>query len=647
MSRTVKQEKPRLETVGYADLGSQDTEVKASRTTPNATTTRRNRSSTIHRLDRFKNIDDGVIPFRRNNNTYTNTSNLDVSDTIILCQKAYYNISIFRNTIDLMSEFSSDDIYLTGGSKKAKNFFEAWLKKINIWDLQDQFFREYYRSGNVVLFRYDTKIKDSDIFKIAQTFGLAKASNMKIPSKYVILNPAEIKAGENISFENGRFYKELTDYEIHVLANQETQESKDVLDSLDPEVRKKILKYKGTTKGAKEVINVELPPEKIKAVFYKKQDYEPMAIPMGYPVLEDINWKLELKKMDMAITRTVQQAVLLITVGNEENGVDQKQVNQLQELFKNESVGRVLVSDYTTKASFVIPEIANILDPKKYEIVDRDIKLGLNNIILGEEKFSSTTTKAQIFIERLTQARESFLNNFLIPEFKRIAKELGFKNYPTPKFVEISLTANVNQSRVITRLVELGILTNTEGVQAIQTGRFPSEEESIENQKKYKELRNKGLYEPLIGGGGKGDQKGRPDGTPEGGRDKAGQNASPAGGGESSASSINYSLTTFAEKFKNSIASEKLVEKLYKSTKKIKRLNDTHRFNIESIASIVFANEDSDNWLDEDLIKSYISEPFDKNNEKVMKVNEVAAHHQIDPKMAAILIESEIKEEEK
>ena len=39
MSRTVKQEKPRLETVGYADLGSQDTEVKASRTTPSATTT--------------------------------------------------------------------------------------------------------------------------------------------------------------------------------------------------------------------------------------------------------------------------------------------------------------------------------------------------------------------------------------------------------------------------------------------------------------------------------------------------------------------------------------------------------------------------------------------------------------------------------
>lgn len=641
MSRTAKKTttKPKLESIGYADLGEQSHTSTASRVTPNGDRVRRNRSSTIPRLDRFKNIDDGLIPFSRNS-TYSDTSNIDVSDAIVLCQKAYYNISIFRNTIDLMAEFSSDALYLTGGSKRSRDFFDAWMKKINIWDLQDQFFREYYRSGNVILFRYDTKIKDSDIFKITQTFGISKASSMKLPSKYVILNPAEIRAGENISFEMGRFYKELTDYEVHVLANESTPEAKDVMESLPTEVRQKIKKYKGSgkPKGSKERILLELSPEKISSVFYKKQDYEPMAIPMGFPVLEDINWKLELKKMDMAITRTVQQAVLLITVGDEEIGVDQNQINQLQNIFKNESVGRVLVSDYTTKASFIIPEIANILDPKKYQIVDQDIRLGLNNILIGEEKFSSTTTKAQMFIERLRQAREAFLNNFLIPEIKRISKELGFKNYPEPKFSEITLNTNVNQSRVITRLMELGVLTSQEGIDAIQTGRFPTEEESEENQKKYKALREKGFYEPLIGGGKK-DEAGRPDSTPEGGRDKGGQTASPAGGGESTA---NYSLVKFAENFKTSIASERLTEKLYKVDKNIKRLNDTHKFNIESIASLVLANEPSDKWLDEGVIKQYIKNPHDTNEEKIVKVNEVAAEHQIEPKMASILLASEI-----
>lgn len=47
---------------------------------------------------------------------------------------------------------------------------------------------------------------------------------------------------------------------------------------------------------------------------------------MGYPVLEDINWKAEMKKMDMAIARTMQQAILLVTMGTEpeKGGVNQK-----------------------------------------------------------------------------------------------------------------------------------------------------------------------------------------------------------------------------------------------------------------------------------------------------------------------------------
>ena len=61
-------------------------------------------------------------------------------------------------------------------------------------------------------------------------------------------------------------------------------------------------------------------------VFYKKQDYEPFSVPMGYPVLEDINAKYEMKKIDMAIARTMQQAILLVTMGSEpdKGGVNQK-----------------------------------------------------------------------------------------------------------------------------------------------------------------------------------------------------------------------------------------------------------------------------------------------------------------------------------
>ena len=111
---------------------------------------------------------------------------------------------------------------------------------------------------------------------------------------------------------------------------------------------------------------------KLSYVFYKKQDYEPFAIPFGFPVLDDINAKLELKKMDQSITRTVENVILLITMGAdpEKGGVNPNNMAAMQNLFKNESVGRVLVSDYTTKAEFVIPELNLVLGPEKYQILN-------------------------------------------------------------------------------------------------------------------------------------------------------------------------------------------------------------------------------------------------------------------------------------
>jgi hypothetical protein len=167
-----------------------------------------------------------------------------------------------------------------------------------------------------------------------------------------------------------------------------------------------------------------------------------------------------MKKMDMAVARSLQQIVLLVTMGTDpdKGGVNQKNLEAMQNLFTNQSVGRVLIADYTTKAQFVIPEIGNLMGPEKYEVVDRDILVGLNNILIGNDKFANGSMKVQVFIERLKQSRESFLNNFLYPEVRRISRDLGFKNYPTPFFEDIDLKDDVQYSRIYTRLMELGIL---------------------------------------------------------------------------------------------------------------------------------------------------------------------------------------------
>ena len=593
---------------------------------------RRNISSTINRTDKYKNIEDGLIPFKYSSGI-KNSSNMDIRDAVILCQKAYYNFAIFRNTIDLMTEFSSSNIYFQGGSQKSRDFFDALFKKVNIWDLQDKFFREYYRSGNVFLYRFDTLVKSEDVNKITQTFGLlSKASAVNLPARYIVLNPADIQIGGGINFSLGRYYKVLSDYELERLKAPKTDEDLEVLKGLPPETQKMI---KQKTLG---ILNIPLERERLAAVFYKKQDYEPFAVPMGFPVLDDINWKSEMKKMDMSITRTMQQAILLVTMGAEpdKGGVNQKNLEAMQKLFENQSVGRVLIADYTTKAEFVIPDIGSILGPAKYEVVDRDIQIGLNNILIGSEKFANTSIKVQVFIERLKQARQAFINEFLIPEIRRISKDLGFKNFPHPNFEDIDLKDDIQYSRVYSRLIELGILTPEEGIRAIETGRLPDAEESAESQIKFKNLKDKGLYQPIIGGA-KTQEAGRPSGTT--GVPQQTKDVKPIGKGKQSKAE-SFSLSKIKS---NLISAQKLEEEICSSLRKkhnLKKMSNEQKDIADQISKIIISNENPENWIES--VAKYIEKPHDTNKDMVSNVLDISDEHQVDAYLASILYHSKI-----
>ena len=595
--------------------------------------TRRNKSATIERTNRFKNIDDGLIPFKHSG-TYQKTTSIVVKDAVILCQKAYYNYAMFRNVIDLMTEFSSSNIYFRGGSKKSREFLEAYFKKINLWGFQEKFFREYYRSGNVFTYRFDAVLQNKDLKKITKTFGslAALGEDSNVPVKYIVLNPADITMVGNISFNNGSYFKVISDYELERLKNPQTEEDKLVLENLPEEAREQLL-------NKREITSLSLPhsPEKVSAVFYKKQDYEPFAVPMGYPVLEDINWKAEMKKMDMAITRTMQQAILLVTMGAEpdKGGINQKNLAAMQKIFDNESVGRVLIADYTTKAEFVIPDIANLLDPKKYAVVNEDIKQGLNHILVGDEKFANSNIKVKVFIERLRQAREAFINEFLIHEVKRICKNLGFKNYPKPVFEDIDIKDADTYTKVYTRMVELGILTPEEALKAIETGKLPDAPDSVESQEKFKQYRDQGLYEPLIGGGAAKEDVPKENGRPEGsGTPQTTKNVKPVGTGQG------YAFVMEAVK-KNMVLAQKLESEVCAKLREmhnVKRMSKKQKIVASDICEIVMANELPQNWISK--AKEYCEEPKDKNLDRVKQIQELACEHQVDNYVATILYAS-------
>jgi hypothetical protein len=453
---------------------------------------RRNRAATSRTHDRFSSIRNGLLPY-----SYA-MDGVNVREAIELCQKAYANVAVFRNSIDIMSEFANTELYLEGGSQKSRDFFNEWFKKIKLWHLKDQFFREFYRSGNIFFYRVDGTIQAGDFTKLIKQIADQQPTSNKVPVRYILLNPFDIVAKRGSSFETGAYEKILSEYELARLQNPVSDEDRETFNGLPEDVRQDIQKGAYYQNGLK----IKLDPNKIIFAFYKKQDYEPFAVPFGYPVLEDINAKLELKKMDQAITRTVENVILLITMGAEpeKGGINPNNLIAMQKLFKNESVGRVLVSDYTTKADFVIPDLNKVLGPEKYKVLNEDIKQGLQNIIVGEEKYSSTEVKAEIFLDRLKEARNAFLNDFLQPEIKRIAKALGLKKYPTVKFRDIDIRDKTQLMRVTTRLMELGIITPQQGMDMFHTGEFPKSEEIAASQPEFVSQRKDGYYNPIVGG---------------------------------------------------------------------------------------------------------------------------------------------------
>lgn len=449
------------------------------------------RNGTDVNIGRYSLLSQGLLPYE-----YTKDG-VDVRDAIILCQKAYANVAIVRNTIDIATEFANTDVYLEGGTERSREFFQKWFEKIKLWKLKDQYFREYYRSGNIFLYRIDGKFNAED-FKLLSGLSENGIKNNKVPLRYILINPYDVVAKISSSFAEAVYEKILSEYELERLKNPKDDADVELLNGFDPEIQKQIKSKQYFRDG----LNMKLDPKYLLYSFYKKQDYEPFAVPFAYPVLEDINAKIELKRIDQAIARTVENVILLITMGAEpdKGGINPANMTAMQNLFMNESVGRVLVSDYTTKADFVIPDLKKVVGKEKYEVLNDDIKEGLMNVMLGNEKYNGQSAKISFFMERLKEARNAFLNDVLQPEIIRISKDLGFRAWPTAKFTEIDLKDETQYMRTISRLMEIGILTPEQGIESINNGKLPNPSDLASAQSKFVADREKGYYNPIVGG---------------------------------------------------------------------------------------------------------------------------------------------------
>jgi hypothetical protein len=619
-----------------AFLGEPIHQSEASRNGSASTNSTEGRFNTAphlkNKIARYSNIYNGIMPFESSVEGYS------MREAIKLCQLAYCNVQIFRNAIDIVSEFSNADIILEKGSKKSRRIIEAWFEKIKLWQLRDEYFREYYRSGNVFLYKILGKFDPKDFTQITKEYSDDVGIKNQIPIDYIMLNPYEVAANKSSSFKNGIFYKIGSEYDLERLQNPKTKHDEDVKKALPKDVKKQLEVGAWPGNG----VRMQLQPENLVYSFYKKQSYEPLACPCFFPILDDINFKLELKKIDQTICRTIENVILLVTMGcaPDKNGAvyNYGNLSKVQELLRNESVGRVLVSDYTTKAEFVIPDLNKILGPEKYQIVNEDIKEGLQNILIGSEKFANTSIKASVFFERLKEGRRQFLNDVLQPEIEFVCKNLGLRDVPKARFEEISLKDEAEFNRVITRMMELGILPPEEAFKVIETGVYPSNEDLEAGQQKYLENRKKGWFNPLVGGVPSIKDPNQTDTQTPAQRPLPNKVSGRPPGAKTRAS---FSVKGLTSATKSITDLGVLIENLIKKKHKLKSLNQDQFSLVSEIICKIISSDSPEHW---GAAAKEIIQDIKKIETKTVKpeVEEISKEFKVDTYSAAILYNSQL-----
>lgn len=602
--------------------------------------------------------------------------------------------SAFRTGIDSFAELaSSSNIYLSGGNSESLAFFQAWLKRIGINKLKDQFFLELFLSSNVFLYRIDGKMTQEGAKKMKQAYS--KAAKLDIPLRYILLNPANIAVFGDLNFENPIYYRMLNKFEAKLLKDSSDEESKEVYKNLPAAIKSYF--DGGVAKP------VPLDSSKLHAVFYKKQDYKPFGVPMGFCVLDSIELKLAMQKADLAMSKMLEYAMLVVTMGapRAEGGTNPESLRLLQETFSSNNIGRVLISDYTTEAKFVIPELNKVYGADKYKIVNEDISAGLMNIFFSTDTATtgSPVGKLKIFSEKVNNAQSIFINEFLLPEIKRVSKLMGFKSYPIPSMARIDLDDQSQMMRVYTQLIQLGVLTPKDGIEAIEKGIFPDYDDLHKNQELLKVDKEKGLFQPLQGGPfsqmeiAKQNQKGALDlqktsqesaveqlkinnqhdikktkmqhehdivnPKPEapqvhlnmpGKTVKPNPVAKPANikkvtgpVGRPSGAKGSVSMSKLIDNIKIHSDLISTVTKAYKKSNKIKELTDIDQQNIKTLVTAISENEVPNEWVAK--ASEYVKEPKLPDADRIFDISEISEHYGLSEESAAIVYHSTIEDE--
>jgi len=399
-------------------------------------------------------------------------------ELIYMCMNAYDRVGIVRNVIDLMGDFACQGITLVHPNKKIEKFYQKWFKKVQGKERSERFLNMLYRTGNVVVRRFDGKLTASvvDDWKKAYggepdaEFAKIETSRNVIPAKYVFYNPLtlEVIGGELAGFLGKPIFGLKITSTLKTMINKydrlnANDDISSMLGLIPADLRNAI------NTGAK---YLPLDQSKLSVYYYKKDDWLIWSNPMIASILDDL---VQLDKMKLADTAALDGAISNIrlwTLGiidstNLQNSIfpTRASINRLREILARNNGGGTVDLVWGPELDFKESntQVHHFLGPDKYVVTLASIYVGLGvpPSLTGSSSdggFTNNYLSIKTLVERLEYGRERLVD-FWTSEIERVQKAMGFRFPAQITFDQMVLSDEAAEKALLVQLSDRQLIS--------------------------------------------------------------------------------------------------------------------------------------------------------------------------------------------
>lgn len=394
---------------------------------------------------------------------------------IRMAMQVYYDVGIVRNIIDLMGDFTVQGIDIVHPKKRVESWFKKWWKIVKGKERSERLANYLARTCNVIIKRETGKITLGQSREFYKTIGgpkdpivpheeIAKLEKREIPCRYHFLNPLslDIIGDELNSFidpANLQFGLTLNPTLSQKIGNPSTKQEKELVSKLPADI------VNAVRKGNKVI---PLASENIRAVYYKKDDWDQWAVPITYSILPNI---ITLKKMQLVDRSALDGAISQIRLwklGNLEAKIlpSAAAIDKLANMLVNGVGGGIidLIWGPDIELTESTTTLHNFLGDTKYVPVLNAIYagLGIPPLFTGansQGSFTNNFLAIKTLIERLQYIRERVIE-FWEGEILLVQKAMGFEDAARITFDRMTLNDEASILQLITGLVDRDIISN-------------------------------------------------------------------------------------------------------------------------------------------------------------------------------------------